>query len=91
MIMVDELRRHPGAARLFIAGSCHLTTDGSLDDLHAFAARIDCRRAWFQAHPLHPHYDLTPGRRAAALLAGATFVSAKDQARARLRARGVDV
>jgi len=89
MIMGDEIFTPapiPRVPRCFREGSCHLTTDGTLDELHAFARKISLRRGWFQAHATHPHYDLTPARRAAALAAGAVFVPAKEQARARLRA-----
>jgi hypothetical protein len=85
-IMVDELRRWPGAKWPFQKGSCHLTVDnglGSLEELHAFAIRIGLRASWFQNHPMAPHYDLTPGRRGAALDAGAVFVPARTQALAR--------
>jgi hypothetical protein len=60
-----------------------------VDELHAFALRIGLKRSWFQAHPLHPHYDMTPARREIALLTGAVFVPAKEQARARLATRGL--
>ena len=60
--------------RCFKAGSCHLTTDGTLDDLHVFARRLGMKREWFQDHRLAPHYDLTAGRRALALEMGAVFV-----------------
>lgn len=85
-IMVDELQVWPVARGIFTAGSCHLTTDGELDDLHAFAARIGMRRAWFQSGRI-PHYDLTEGRRQRALAAGAVFVPAKEQARRRIAKR----
>lgn len=49
---------------------CHLWAD-SLDELHAFAARIGMRRGWFQDHAILPHYDLVPSRRAHALRLGA--------------------
>ena len=78
-IMVDELQRWPTRIRCFMPGSCHL--------LHAFAARIGLRRSWFQEHPLVPHYDLTVSKRAAAIEAGAVFVSAMEQARRRRRDR----
>ena len=85
-IMVDELRvwtkRPP-----FHRGSCHLTTDGPIDELHAFAASIGMKRAWFQSHPLADHYDLTPSRRTAAIAAGAVEVSARQQAIARIARR----
>lgn len=88
-IMVDALVAWPQKAtsgsRWFGEGkrSCHLTTDGPIEALHDFAARIGMKRSWFQDHPRMPHYDLTPKRREAALRAGAVFVPAMDQARAR--------
>lgn len=83
MIMVDELQRWPTALRIFRDGACHLTTDGPIEELHAFAVKIGMRREWFQDHPIAPHYDLTPGRRARALLLGAVEVKAREQARRR--------
>jgi uncharacterized protein DUF4031 len=49
--------------------SCHLFAD-TLEELHAFAETIGMKRAWFQ-NGSAPHYDLTPGRREAAVKAGA--------------------
>jgi len=80
MIMVDQIIKWPSARPPFDKGSCHLTTDGDLEELHAFAARIGLRRAWFQEHPKMPHYDLTPSRRVLALYEGAVFVEARQQA-----------
>ena len=87
MIMVDELQVWPGARGIFKAGSCHLTTDGGVEELHSFAAKLGMRPGWFQNHPLHPHYDLTEGRRTEALKRGAVFVPAREQARRRIAAR----
>ena len=87
MIMVDELIRWPTKIRCFLNGSCHLTVDGPLDELHVFAERIGLRREWFQNTRGCPHYDLTPSRREAALAAGAVFVSGREQARKRIAAR----
>ncbi|HEX4334652.1 MAG TPA: DUF4031 domain-containing protein [Polyangiaceae bacterium] len=88
MILVDELVVWPHAKhRCFKGGSAHLTTDGDIEELHAFAKRIGLRRSWFQDHPSHPHYDLSPKRHAAAMKAGAHFVPAFDQARMRIAAR----
>lgn len=84
-IMVDELRVWPHAKRPFDKGSCHLTTDGEIDELHTFALLIGMRRKWFQEHPTAPHYDLTPARRKVALSLGAVFVGAREQARERRR------
>jgi hypothetical protein len=86
-VMVDELFVWPGRKpRCFARGSCHLTTDGELYELHALAACIGLKREWFQDHRI-PHYDLTAARREAALAAGAVFVPAKEQARRRIAAR----
>jgi Protein of unknown function (DUF4031) len=90
MIMVDEIQQWPTKIRCFQAGSCHLMTDdvspAGLDKLHAFAVRIGLKREWFQ--PLSsPHYDLTPSKRDKALAYGATFVSAHEQAKARMKRR----
>lgn len=89
-VYVDELRRWPTTIACFRGGSCHLTAD-SLDELHAFAARIGLRRSWAQLPPEHriPHYDLTAGRREAALAAGAVEVSARVQASRRIAERAV--
>jgi len=81
--MVDAIMVWPHAKGIFRGGSCHMTTDGELAELHAFAARVGLKREWFQEHPLMPHYDLTPRRREAALKAGAVFVEAREQAKAR--------
>jgi len=85
--MVDELRVWPNARPPFHRGSCHLTTDGDLDELHEFAASIGMKRAWFQDHVLAPHYDLTPQRRTKAILFGAVEVPAREQARQRIKNR----
>lgn len=89
-IYVDELkayaqRAQPGAERYFGNGkqSCHMFTDGDLEELHQFAARIGLRRSWFQNHATLPHYDLTPRRRRLAMRAGATQVNLLDYMRQR--------
>ncbi len=84
MIMVDELKVHQTRIQCFKNGSCHLTTDGDIQELHMFAAIIGCKRAWFQDHPTHPHYDLTTSRREDAVRRGAVFVAAREQARRRI-------
>src|SRR5918995_1769936 len=69
-ILVDELREYPDA-RLPFACWCHMATDGSFDELHAFARRLGLRRAWFQ----RDHYDLPAHGRAAAVALGAEEVA----------------
>lgn len=73
MIFVDELREYPSGHW------CHLTTDGPIEELHAFAQKIGLKREWFQDGRI-PHYDLRPSKRRKALAAGAEFVSMRDQA-----------
>jgi hypothetical protein len=88
--MLDELAREPHAAHQRFAGVSHLTTDGHLEDLHAFAARLGMRRQWLCCAAAEcserlgaPHYALTKERRDLALALGAVFVPAAEQARRR--------
>jgi len=84
MILVDELQTWPLAKPPFRKGFCHLTVvNGTLDELHAFAARLGLRREWFQEHPIAHHYDLTPAKRERALKLGAVFRTAREQSRDR--------
>src|SRR5918997_73473 len=69
-ILVDELREYPGAGLPFTTW-CHMATDGSFEELHAFAAQLGLRRGWFQ----RDHYDLPPHGRAAAVALGAEEVT----------------
>jgi hypothetical protein len=73
-IYIDSLQRY--GTGLW----CHMATDGSLDELHAFAAKIGLKRAWFQDHARVPHYDLRPGKRLLAVKAGAIQVSSVELA-----------
>ena len=57
----------------FFTGGGHLQAD-SVGELHAFAARLGLRRAWFQTRPSRPehdHYDLTREGRERAIAMGA--------------------
>jgi predicted kinase len=72
-ILVDELREYPGTALPFRSW-CHMATDAGFDELHAFAARLGLRRAWFQGD----HYDLPPHGRAAAVALGAEEVGTAE-------------
>lgn len=67
--------------------ACHLgTSDGNLDELHAFAARIGVPRRWFQPsnHPLRAHYDLSPRRYRTAVACGARMIDTREWARQRI-------
>lgn len=79
---VDELRAwRPGARR-----TCHLTADTPAE-LRAFVRRTGIPRHYRHPRASVPHYDLPERWREAALLLGAVFVPAKEQARARVRSR----
>jgi hypothetical protein len=84
--MVDEIKIYPNAWGPFKSGSCHLTTDGPVTELHAFATRLGLPSRWFQ-NGRTPHFDLAPAMRGRALELGAVFVSARAQAIARVAAR----
>ena len=93
---VDQLSDHTARVRGTREGQvsthwCHLTAD-TLDELHAMAARIGLKRAWYQPGRYQHlcHYDLTPARRARALALGAQDVQRLEHRRA-LRARGADL
>lgn len=49
--------------------SCHMWAD-TLAELHEMAGRIGLKRSWFQDKPTLQHYDLTVGKRKAAIAAG---------------------
>jgi hypothetical protein len=59
---------------------CHMMTDGELEELHQFAQSIGMKRAWFQPKS-HPHYDLRPSKRVAAIAKGANAVSSREMVR----------
>jgi Protein of unknown function (DUF4031) len=65
---------------------CHLVSDESLEELHAFARAVDIPRRGFQGD----HYDLPEEHRPAVLAAGALPVPSRELVR-RLRASGLRV
>lgn len=74
-VWVDEITEYPpvmikGAAKRCGRKWSHMTAD-SLEELHHMAAKIGMKRAWFQNHPMLPHYDVVPSRRALAITYGA--------------------
>lgn len=70
MIIVDESRLWPSKRYKGLKLWCHLASTESFTELHDFAHRIEIKRCWFHKH----HYDLTPGKRAQAVRAGAVEV-----------------
>ena len=75
MILIDDAIYPPRGRRW-----CHMVSDRSLDELHAFAAQLGIPRRAFQDHPVrnHPHYDLPAEARAVALACGAVAVSGRE-------------
>jgi hypothetical protein len=79
-ILIDSLTDYP--ARPMGHGRwCHLATDCSFDELHAFAERLGIPRRGFQGD----HYDLTPALRERALELGAYPVSTREMIRRMVR------
>jgi hypothetical protein len=70
MVYVDKLFQTERSSKWRYPSTCHLTAD-TLEELHKFALRLGLRRAYFQDHPRHPHYDITEGRRKLAIKLGA--------------------
>ena len=58
----------------------HLLAD-SEEELHAFAERLGLRRAWYQGHGRHPHYDVTEPTRQVAVALGAVPVTWREMGR----------
>lgn len=64
---------------------CHLWTDGGVEELHAFAAKIGLKRSWFQDRPRFPHYDLVPSKRALAIALGAKEINLREWIERRMK------
>lgn len=77
MIYVDDIQTYPAGGPRWARWS-HMATDGDLADLHRMAAQLGLKRSWFQNEPRHPHYDVTPSKRALALRLGAQAVSSEE-------------
>ena len=69
-VLVDELREYPHV-RFAVKRWCHMVSDRSFDELHAFAAALGIPRERFQ----RDHYDLPPALRARAVARGAQEVT----------------
>src|SRR5919112_6543792 len=69
-VLVDELREYPHV-RFAVKLWCHMVSDESFDELHAFAAALGIPRERFQ----RDHYDLPPHVRERAVALGAVEVA----------------
>src|SRR3954464_12283249 len=72
-VLVDELREYPHV-RFAVKHWCHMVSDESFEELHAFAAALGIPRERFQ----RDHYDLPPALRARAVAHGAQEVTIDD-------------
>lgn len=81
MTYVDDLKQcrpvDESGGRWRWRNYCHLFSD-SLDDLHAHAAALGLKRAYFQDLPGFPHYDLTKTKRALAIKNGAQKITTRE-------------
>lgn len=59
---------------------CHMMSDESIDELHAFATRLGLRREWFQSRSA-PHYDVCKSKRAEAIALGAVELPIRERQR----------
>jgi hypothetical protein len=82
-ILVDELREYPHTPLPF-SHWCHLVSDASFAELHAFAAGLGIPRHRFQGD----HYDLPPHLRARAVALGAEEVGTRELTRRMVGPRG---
>jgi hypothetical protein len=84
MILVDGITQYPTELLKGLPGSrwCHMVSDTSAAELHAFAQLIGLKRSWFQSRSdgkaSADHYDLTPSRRSKAVKLGAVEVSGRE-------------
>jgi hypothetical protein len=69
-VLVDELRPYP-QARLRFTHWCHMVSDDSFEELHAFARRLGIPDRGFD----RDHYDLPPHVRERAVALGAEEVT----------------
>jgi hypothetical protein len=82
-VLVDELREYPHV-RWTVKHWCHMVSDESFDELHAFAAALGIPRERFQ----RDHYDLPPHLRDRAVAGGAVEVTIGDLAHRMAGPRG---
>ena len=82
-VLVDELREYT-YVRWTVKHWCHMVSDASFEELHAFAAALGIPRERFQ----RDHYDLPPSMRARAVAQGAEQVTSSERARRMTGPRG---
>lgn len=74
-VYVDDAYLPYGRMRM-----CHLMAD-SVEELHAFAAQLGIKRKWYQPDFIHPHYDISIGKRKRAVALGAVQLTCRQLVR----------
>jgi hypothetical protein len=75
-IYVDPVMNHGWRMYGKVVTSCHLFTDGDVEELHKFAAWLGLKREWFQvSNSGIAHYDLVNSKRLWAVKLGAIEVT----------------
>jgi hypothetical protein len=82
-VLVDELREYPHVP-MRVKVWCHMVSDESFDELHAFAHALGIPRGRFQ----RDHYDLHAQLRARAVELGASEVGIHELAQRMAGPRG---
>jgi hypothetical protein len=82
-VLVDELREYPHV-RFAVKHWCHMVSDASFEELHAFATALGIPRERFQ----RDHYDLPPVLRDRAVRQGAHEVAISELAQRMTGPRG---
>ena len=82
-VLVDELREYPHV-RMPTKAWCHMVSDDSFDELHAFAQALGIPRRRFQ----RDHYDLHAALRTRAVEMGASEVGVHELAQRMAGPRG---
>lgn len=78
-IYVDPLQPTVHNLKWRYTQGCHLIAD-SVNELHAFAARLGLQPGWFQGASVIPHYDLSLSKRKQATRLGAVELTLQQTA-----------
>lgn len=78
MILVDGITEHQTTLRY--KHWSHMVSDFGEDELHEMAQKLGLKREWFQSRPKASaaHYDITPPKRALAIMLGAVEVTSRE-------------
>ena len=69
----------PNLGRIVTSEWCHMMSDTTREELIEFAVKIGLKKSWLQDKPSGVHFDVTLGRRAAAIRAGAVEIQYRSE------------